>query len=183
MVEYRFKWTVTRANADSMKKSTVKQEVVQLGRLELYDGKVTDYLYFIKDNEPGRSKGALVSKKDWYIAKKQWDKDGALNLLTLDVDRNGRKIDGTPDTVIKQMPNTALDGKQFSASDRPGYTKLSGKNLVGVSIYYTFRVTTTLQGTKDIPAVFKMTIEVNKVNGTWQKTTGKTDPPLPKTWP
>lgn len=115
-------------------------------------------------------------------AKKQWDKDGAFNLLTLDVNEK-QKILGTPDTVTKEYAGSALDGKQFSANDFPGFKRLATPNLVAFSMYNSFRVTTTLQGTKDIVAEFKMTIAVNKVNGTWQKTTADTDPVLPQLFP
>lgn len=180
-VRYGYKWTVTRADKGSMEKSVMKQEIFSLIRFKDDNGGKIAYGYGIKDKD--NPKGAGMNERDWEKALKKWEKDGALELLTLDQTKAGKKMEGTPEEIKAVNKASELSGKRFTSDDFPGYDGLEDRTLIGVDVFYTFRVTSELKGSNTITAVFKIHVEVEKVNGKWQKKAANTIPVLPATWP
>jgi len=179
-VTYGYQWTVTRADADSMKDSVLKQEIFSVLRLDFADGSF-GYIVKDKDNPKGAS-GKNIKGVGWKKAVEKWkDKDDrGLKLLTIDLTKAGKEMEGKPKKIMEVNQGTALDGKRFTSDDFPAYEFLGDE--VGVTMYYTFRVTSELKNGKTITAIFQIEVAVEKVGGTWKKKTAKTLPKLPETF-
>lgn len=181
-VYYGFNVIVTRSNDTAMKKSIIRQDMFLLSRLTFNKDGAISHIFFVHDKE--NEYGAEIKKDAWEKIKKEWDKDGAVALLRLDHGPQG-KIDGNPAAVMKKYDASKLEmgDKQFIYTDLPGFEALILEDLVGVDMYRSFGVTSTLEGGKTVAAVpIKVVVEVEKNGKNWKKKSAGTDPKLPKTW-
>ena len=183
---YRFGFNVTveADNVNAIKATTIKQEVFSL---TAYGYGNNEWHYQLMDkNHPKNAK----DDQGWNEPYKAWLKDSAVDWVTLDQDGK-KKIDGTPEEIMKVYKASALSGKEFSWTDHPGINAkaLETKDLEQVSMYKTFRITAKCAGEKEV-AVFSVRQDITKRGGMWFPTAdqGKyirngTWPQLPYTWP
>jgi hypothetical protein len=132
--------------------------------------------------------GKLLDEKAFESLKKEWDKNGAIQLVTLDSGTEGTLEGENAAQFQRNYDATALNGKQFVWTDIPAFPVLDLEEpckggLVAISMYRTFKVTSKVEGGKELSAVLKMQIELEKVGGKWKTNVAKTDPKLPYTWP